>query len=63
MDTSKIVKCSKCGKDYKMEIIIFPCKLEDPRYRETYYSCPYCGHSVDILLSSNEDVKTSKSDK
>lgn len=60
MNSSKTVICSKCGKEYKVEIVRHPCKLEETRIWESFYDCPYCGNTVEIHLNSDEDVKSKK---
>ncbi len=58
MNQSSSVICGKCGKKYKVEIVRHPCKLEETRVWTSFYDCPHCGHTVEILLNSDEDIKS-----
>ena len=56
----KSVTCRKCGNKYKVKIIKYPCKMEDTRFWETFYTCPYCGEAVKVTIASDEDVASYK---
>lgn len=60
MKRSEIVRCKKCEKEYKVEVTRCKCKAEDGRVWNTFYTCPYCGQTVEIMLSSDEDVRSCK---
>lgn len=55
---TEIIICSNCKRSYRLEYIKYPCKMEEGRFWQTYYCCPYCKNSTDIIMPSNEDIKT-----
>ena len=55
-------ECKGCGKRYIFEFCNLPSKMEEQRYRDSYYTCPYCNHTTNVRLSSKEDIRTLKLD-
>lgn len=55
--------CSKCKKEFILETIEYPTRVEEGRFWDTYYCCPYCGDDTKVHLSTREDVNTYKIEK
>lgn len=57
---TEIIKCKKCGKNYNLGYVKYPCNMENSKRWDTFYTCPYCNNITEITLFSDEDVVTSK---
>lgn len=60
---SRIETCRKCGKEYEVVLTTYPAKMEEGRFYETYYTCPWCGHSTDVTIGPDQDIKAIKIEK
>ena len=54
---NETIKCPKCNREFVLEYITHPCKLEDKRIEAI--PCHYCGANCgEVHLLGDEDVKT-----